>query len=110
MIYIVGAVSVISLILNYLIYKRITATYPLGLLETVELDIVVERLQPEEMELESQEEAHDPPPVTIPMVKEVYQGWRNQTGIPAIPAVAPPAPITTQSPNRPPLARPDGFV
>lgn len=104
MIFIVGAVSVISLALNILIYRKIADA-----VKPVYFDISIQPL-PVEEEPEAETEAHDLQPVTVPMVQEVYQGWRNQNSIPWVEPVKPPAPIIRQPANQGPLARPDGFV
>lgn len=111
--YIVGVISLVTLGLNYFLYKRITATYPVGTLEETVLDpvdyhdcckVIIEHLNPP-----------NPPEVKeVPKPPEVknsdaYSPWKNQTGIPMVPQMKPPEPIV-QPPNRGPLARPDGFV
>lgn len=107
--YIVGVISLVTLGLNYLIYRRITATYSLGSVETLELspshcccEAVIEHLESNK----PQDEAHDPPP---PAPKQDYGAWKNESGIPWVPPVKAPEPIV-KAPNRGPLARPDGFV
>ena len=107
--FIVGAISAVSLALNYLIYRRITATYVIGSVEEFELatahmcqcKAAVELPQP------APEVVNDPEPPK--QNTEAYQAWTNRTGIPMVPAVKPPEPIK-KAPNRGPLARPDGFV
>src|SRR5688572_3257075 len=104
MIYLVGAISVISLILNVLIYLKVRDSQSPVIFN-------ITNVEPPELEVEPEPtvEAHDPPLVTVPMVQDVYQGWKNQAGIPWVEPVKPPASIK-QAPNQAPLARPDGFV
>jgi hypothetical protein len=107
--FVIGAISLASLTLNYLIYRRITATYVIGSVEEFELatahfcqcETVVEHPQPE------QEPVQDPEPPKQSV--EAYQAWTNRQGIPWVPPVKPPEPIK-KAPNRGPLARPDGFI
>lgn len=110
--YIAGAISLVGLVLNYLIYKRILATCIIGSAEELEpttshccCEVITELLNP----VLDQDEAHDPPLVTIPMVEEVYSAWKNQKEIPWVPPIKTPEPIN-KPPNRGPLARPDGFI
>lgn len=110
--YIIGAFSLVSLVLNYIIYQRITSSYVVGTVEELapaeycSCKEVVELLK---LQLEK-EEAHDPLSQPTPMVtKEVYSAWKNQKEIPWIPPTTPPEPLN-KAPNRGPLARPDGFV
>lgn len=110
MVYLIEIMSVISLIFNYLIYKRVNATYMVGTLEELapsayycccSKDV---HLEPS-YELSTEGSS---PTVTEPMVQETYQAWTNRKEIPWIPPTPVPEPIKT--PNREPLARPDGFV
>lgn len=105
--YIVGVISLVSLGLNYWIYRRLTATYPVGVEETI--------LEPvhdccaviiEHMSSKVEEAPKTPEPKKDP---NAYSAWKNQTGIPMVPQVKPPEPII-KAPDRGPLARPDGFV
>lgn len=107
MVYLLGVLTTFSLVFNILIYKRVTATYPLGSVEEFELAPAIyccckvdEQPEPEP------EEAHDPQPVVS---QDVYGAWRNQKEIPWVPPTKAPEPIV-KAPNRGPLARPDGFV
>jgi hypothetical protein len=132
MIYILIAISLISLVINVLMYRRITATYLLEAVEELELtpshcccEVVIEHL-----ESSKQEEAHehrypqpngqgfpvnqcldcgywDGPPET--KNTEAYQAWTNRQEIPWVPPTTAPEPLI-KSPNRGPLARPDGFI
>ena len=104
----IGAISLISLVINVLIYRRIIATYPLGSVDELEpahhcCEAVIGYL-----ESPKEEKAHEPipEPKTNP---ESYQAWTNRKGIPMIPPTTPPKPIV-KTPDRGPLARPDGFV
>lgn len=108
--YIFGAISLISLGLNYWIYRRVTATYPLGTVEETELapihhccEAVIEYL-----ESQKQPEVINNLPVA-PSVVPDYGAWKNEKEIPWVPPVKAPEPII-KAPNRGPLARPDGFV
>jgi hypothetical protein len=107
--FVIGAISLVSLALNLLIYRRITASYPVGSVEEVELEPVIyccckvdEQKDPEpEPEIKSNSaQAVDP---------NAYVAWKNQREIPWSPPVKPPEPVI-RTPNRGPLARPDGFV
>lgn len=108
--YFLGAISLVSLVLNYLVYRRVTASYVVGTLEELEpaeyccCKEVIKLLE----SLPSEDEAHDPPPVTVAMVQGVYSAWSNQKEIPWVPPTAPPEPIN-KAPNKP-LERPDGFI
>lgn len=112
MVYLIGTISIISLVLNILIYKRTFASYPLGSVE--EFDLVTAELvqghccccKVDEQPESEQDEAHDPQPV---LSQDVYGAWRNQKEIPWVPLTKTPEPIV-KPPNRGPLARPDGFV
>jgi len=108
MVYLLGVISTISLVLNILIYKRITATYVVPSVEEFDLAPVIYCCckVDEQPEQEQPVEAHDPQPVVS---QDVYGAWRNQKEIPWIPPTKAPEPIV-KAPNRPPLARPDGFV
>lgn len=90
----------LSVIINALIYRRITATYMVGSLEEITPCCIAEEPPlPEE----------PTPLVTIPMVQEVYGGaWKNQTGIPWTPPAPLPEPVKPVV--RGPLERPQGFV
>lgn len=112
MLYLLLGLITISLVFNVLIYKRITASWPVGSVD--EFDLVTTELVQghcccckvdEQPEVE-QVEAHDPQPVVS---QDVYGAWRNQTEIPWVPPTKAPEPIV-KPPNRGPLARPDGFV
>lgn len=112
MVYLIGTLSLISLVFNVLIYKRITTNYLVPSVE--EFDLVTadfvqghcccckvdEQPEPEPVE------AHDPQPVVS---QDVYGAWRNQKEIPWVPPTKTPEPII-KPPDRGPLARPDGFV
>lgn len=100
--YLLGVISLISLVFNYFIYRRITATYMVGTVEEL-CCCKVEQIESEPVE------AHEPPLVTVPMVQDVYGAWKNQKEIPWVPPVKTPEPIN-KPPNRGPLARPDGFI
>ena len=109
MVYLIGAIAVISLTLNFLIYKRIIASYSVGVVEELEpatshccCEVVVEYL-----EASKREKSHDP--VSVAKPSEAYQAWTNRKGIPWVPPAKAPEPIV-KTPNRGPLARPDGFV
>lgn len=113
--YFIGAVSVISLVINTLMYRRIIATYPVGTVEEFDLAPVQQYADPvcqcigckvEERTEPEQVEVHDPPPA---MAQGVYSAWKNQTEIPWVPPTKTPEPIV-KTPDREPLARPDGFV
>ena len=83
--FLIGAISLVSLVFNYLIYRRITAAYQLGTIEELEplatyhccCEVVVEHL-----ESFKQEESHGSPPEV--KHTEAYQAWTNRQGIPAI--------------------------
>jgi hypothetical protein len=108
--YILGAISLVSLALNYWIYRRVTASYSLGTVEELEpvtshccCEAVIEHLSSA-----NQEESPLPPdpPKQNP---DAHQAWVNRQGIPWVPPVKTPEPII-KTPDRGPLARPDGFV
>lgn len=104
--YIIGAISLTSLLLNFLVYKKIKASEAL----TAYQELSVEYIEPEIREAEVEEvlppvEQH----VTIQQVEDVYNGWRNQKGISwSGPTSAPLPPLPPKV--RGPLERPDGFV
>jgi hypothetical protein len=110
MVYLLGVLSTVSIVLNVLIYKRITASLSIGSVE--EFDLVTAEFVPghcccckadEQPEIESVEA---PQPV-VP--QDVYGAWKNEKDIPWVPPIKTPEPLI-QTPNRAPLARPDGFV
>lgn len=105
MIYLIGAISLVSLALNILIYKRVTATYPVGVLEEFETEKI-------ELEPELEEPVEEVPEAPVKSVEgqSNYQGWVNKTNIPLFESVSPPPPSIKEPVNRAPLARPDGFV
>lgn len=107
--YIVGAISLASLVLNYVLYRRVTARYPIGYVEELQFTPISCCCKSDVELLELKGEAPNPPPVTAPMVQEVYSGWKNEKGIPWVYPTKTPDPIIN-TPNRGPLARPDGFV
>lgn len=107
--YVIGAISLVSMILNYMIYRRITTTYVLGSVsrnfgfEPVLEACCCKNINPIESE---PEEAYDPP---VAVSQEAYSAWKNQKEIPWIPPTKAPEPIV-KPPNRGPMARPDGFI
>lgn len=105
MIYLIGAVSIISLFLNVLIYRKILASDALITFQ----ELTVETIEPEENEAEVDNKPLPPieEPITVPMVQEAYQGWRNQSNVSW--TSSPPSP-SIQPKTRGPLERPDGFV
>lgn len=106
--YILGAISLLSLGLNYWIYRRVTATYPLGTVEETNLEPIHDccKVILEFLHSESEE---DPVPTSASQQAQDYGAWKNEKGIPWSPPIKPPEPII-KAPNRGPLARPDGFV
>lgn len=112
MIYLIGVLTLVSLTLNGLMYRRITATYPLGDVKELEpttshdcCDSIIRYLEG----FAVAEEAHDPPPAPTPVPSDTYSAWKNQTNIPWVPPTKLPEPIV-KAPDRGPLARPDGFI
>lgn len=103
--YLLVLISVTSLILNVLIYKKILHTdwVVSNVSEPVELEVLY--FEPEENVVPVEEPL---PPITVPMVEEVYQGWRNQKNVPLGPVVK--TPELSPKPISGPLQRPDGFV
>lgn len=100
MLVLIGAITLVSLALNILIYNKVRNPQI--------VEIVVERLK--EDGLEEPEVLSEPEPqITVPMVQEVYQGWRNQTNIPLYEGEVKPLPPIKQD-DRGPLQRPQGFV
>jgi F420-dependent methylenetetrahydromethanopterin dehydrogenase len=106
--YFIGVVSVISLILNALMYRRITTTYVVGSVEEFEASSAhwcqCEATKP----VESEVHVTVNPPKSEPKPAQSNSAWENRTGIPVGPERKPePAlkPIT-----RGPLERPDGFI
>lgn len=104
MILIVGAISVISLVLNILIYRKIADA-----VKPVYFDISIQPIE-QEVVVEQPEEAHDPQPVVSTKAQEAYQGWQNKQGVPWFETQAPASTPIKQAANNGPLARPDGFV
>lgn len=106
MVYLLEVISLISLVLNYMIYKKVTATYMVGTLEELTAPAIfcccskAEHLEPEP---EPQEKA-----APVPMVQDVYQAWTNQKDIPWVPPTPTPEPVKPL--NRGPLERPGGFI
>lgn len=104
--YAIIVISILSLVLNVLMYRRITATYPVPTVDEIgpfeSLPLVTE------IEKEA-EKVSEEPPVTVKKVEEVYQGWRNQRDIPWTNPSVPSAPVKQQT-VKGPLQRPDGFV
>lgn len=111
--YLIGLISLVSLTVNYLIYRRITATCVLGSVETFDLEPVHDCckaiIEHFESKNEVKVEAPLPTQVPLPSNSDVHSAWKNQKDIPWVPPVKVPEPII-QTPNRGPLARPDGFV
>lgn len=104
--YLLALTSVASLILNVLMYKKILHTDTVVSTVSEPMPSEVLYFEPEERICEEVEEAL--PPITIPMVEEVYQGWRNQKNVPLGPVVK--SPELLPKPISGPLQRPDGFV
>lgn len=104
MVYLIGVISLISLTLNYMIYKRVNTTYLVGTLEEITAPAIYCCCKVEHLESEPQEKA-----APEPMVQDVYQAWTNRKEIPWVPPTPAPEPVIN-TPNRGPLARPDGFV
>lgn len=109
MIELIGAISLFLLVINMLMYRRITATFSLGTVEELKpatyhccCEVIIGYL-----ESSNQEVSQD----ILPVAKSTatYSAWKNQKEIPWAPPVKPPEPIV-QTPNRGPLARPDGFI
>jgi hypothetical protein len=124
--YVIGVISLIILGTNIAIYRRITASYPVGVLEELDpvtcvcgalpgetcrpgcdprphccCEAVIEHLnKPVETDIEVNVKPKNP---------EAYSAWVNRTGIPMVPPTKKPEPIV-KPPKRAPLARPDGFV
>lgn len=106
--YFIGLVSLISLGLNYLIFRRVTATYPIGTVEEFEF-APAHFCQCEAVKIEESET--EPEVETTPSASKThdYSAWRNEQNIPWSVPVKKPEPII-KTPDRGPLARPDGFV
>lgn len=128
MLYLLLIVSLFSIAINYAIYRKITTTV-LSTIETVEpighyCQCVKASIEPIEAHEHRYPQANgqgfplnqcldcgywnivdNNPPKT----QEAYSSWTNQKDIPWVPPVTPLKPIV-KTPNRPPLARPDGFV
>lgn len=102
--YIFGAISIISLAISAWTYRKLQDA-----VKPVYIDVTVEPIiEPEEPEVVAEIEPAQP--VKPAVVQEVYQGWRNQKGIPAYEPISPPPAPVAQPKVRGPLERPDGFV
>lgn len=101
------AISLASLVCNVVLVRKYTATaVSTGLEPTENLlpPIIVEQTDAAE-EVTVEEPA--PTPAAVPAVQD-NSPWVNRTGIQQGVNAAPAPPI--KPPDRPPLARPDGFV
>lgn len=107
LIYVIGAISLASLVLNFLIYRHVSRYLAI---EPVELTIerIWDEPLPEAQQAVEPESTNVETPITTTMVKDVYQGWVNKTDIPMGPSRPAPPPIKREQPS--PLARPEGFV
>lgn len=107
MVYLIVVISLISLVLNYRVYKKVTATYMVGTLEEFTVPTYlcscsnVEHFEPEEPEQEEKS-------IVTPMVQNDYQAWTNKKDIPWVPPTSIPEPVKPSI--RGPLERPPGFV
>lgn len=100
MLYIIGAISIASLILNILIFNKLN--------RYEEVELIVEEIKVFDPDPEPEVEKVPEPSITTQMVKEVYQGWVNKTNIPFSDYGPPQKPIKPERPG--PLERPGGFV
>lgn len=108
MVYLFEVISLISLVLNYMIYKRVNTNYMIGTLEELTSPVFycccskVEHLEPLS---EKNGEENSPPAAKV---QDAYQAWTNQKEIPWVPPTSTPEPVKPL--NHGPLARPDGFI
>lgn len=103
--FVIGAISLASLVLNYVIYRRVSASYSVGTIEELEVTPVnccCSKLASESVQEPIKDEINTEP------VQADYGPWKNQKNIPWISPSVPQAPIKTV--EKGPLARPDGFV
>lgn len=104
MLYLMLLISIISLVLNFKMYQRITATPVVSSVEDFDFTPVINYCcKAEDVPIEPEV------PSQVTMVQADHLPWKNQTNIPWNGPMKPPEPAIIPI-ERGPLERPPGFV